>query len=48
MKSPEETKPESWHHVFGSSANNVAWALAELPPGEVNHRELLNAAHATA
>jgi hypothetical protein len=48
MKSPEETKPESWHRFFGSSANNAAWALAELSPGEVNHRELLNAAHAAA
>ena len=48
MKSPEDTQPESWNRFFGASANNAAWALAELPAGEVNHRELLNAAHAAA
>lgn len=48
MKSPEDTKPESWHRFFGASANNVAWALAELPAAEVNQRDLLNAAHAAA
>lgn len=48
MKSPEDIKPKSWHPFFGAGANNAAWALAELPAGEVNHRELLNAAHTAA
>jgi hypothetical protein len=48
MKSPEDTKPESWHRFFGASANNTAWTLAELPAAEVSHRDLLNAAHAAA
>ena len=48
MKSPEDTQPESWHRFFGASANNAAWTLAELPAADVNHRELLNAAHAAA
>lgn len=48
MKSPEDTKPESWHRFFGAGANNAAWALAELPAAEVDQRELLNAAHAAA
>lgn len=48
MKSPEDTKPESWHRFFGASANNAAWTLAELPAAEVNPRDLLNAAHAAA
>ncbi len=47
-QTPEDTRPESWHRFFGASANNFAWALAELPAVEVNHRELLNAAHAAA
>ena len=48
MKSPEDAKPESWHRFFGAGANNAAWTLAELPAAEVNHRDLLNAAHAAA
>jgi pyruvate/2-oxoglutarate/acetoin dehydrogenase E1 component len=48
LNPPENIKPESWHRFFGASANNIAWALAELPAGEVNDRELLNAAHASA
>ena len=48
MRSPEDTVPESWHRFFGSTANNAAWALAELPANQVDHRELLNAAHAAA
>jgi hypothetical protein len=48
MKSPQDTYPESWHRFFGASANNTAWALAEVPAGEVNQRELLDAAHAAA
>jgi len=48
MKSPEDIDPASWHRFFAASANNSAWALAELPAAEVSHRELLNAAHAAA
>ena len=48
MKSPEDTKPESWHRHFGSTANNGAWALAELPAGEISRDDLLDAAHAAA
>jgi hypothetical protein len=48
MKSPEDTKPESWHRFFGASANNSAWALAELSSTEIGRQELLNAAHAAA
>lgn len=48
MKSPEDTKPESWHRFFGSAANNKAWALAELPAEQVNFTELLTSAHTAA
>jgi hypothetical protein len=48
LKSPEDTKPESWHRFFAATANNRAWLLAELPTKEVNPRELLDAAHAAA
>lgn len=48
MNSPENTKPESWHRFFGATANNAAWALAELPAGDGNQLELLSAAHAAA
>jgi hypothetical protein len=48
MKLPQDTKPESWHRFFGSSANNRAWELAELPADQVDQLELLNAAHAAA
>jgi hypothetical protein len=48
LRSPEDIKTESWHRFFASSANNRAWDLAELPPGEVDLRELLNSAHAAA
>lgn len=48
MKPPQDTKPESWHRFFGSSANNRAWELAELPADRVDQLELLNAAHAAA
>lgn len=47
-RSPEDTRPESWHRFFASTANNRAWQLAELPAKEVDVRELLNAAHAAA
>lgn len=47
-RSPEDTKPESWHRFFASTANNFAWELAELPATEIDLRELLNAAHAAA
>lgn len=48
MKSPQDTKPESWHRFYAASANNAAWTLAELPASEANHRDLLDAAHAAA
>jgi hypothetical protein len=48
VKPPQDTTPESWHRFFGSSANNRAWELAELPADEVDQLELLNAAHAAA
>ncbi len=48
MKSPQDTNPDSWHRFFGASANNRAWDLAELPAGQVDQRELLDAAHAAA
>jgi len=48
MKSPVDANPESWHRFFGASANNAAWALAELPAREVDCRQLLDAAHAAA
>jgi hypothetical protein len=48
VKPPTDANPESWHRFFGASANNVAWALAELPRSEVDRQELLNAAHAAA
>jgi hypothetical protein len=47
-KPPDDTKPESWQRFFASSANNVAWQLAELPATDVDVRQLLNAAHAAA
>jgi hypothetical protein len=46
--SPQDVKPESWHRLFASTANNRAWQLAELRSSEVDLRELLNAAHAAA
>ena len=48
MDSPENTTPESWHRFFAATANNSAWALAERPARDVDLRELLNAAHASA
>ncbi|HSQ81396.1 MAG TPA: hypothetical protein VLU54_09725 [Casimicrobiaceae bacterium] len=48
MKSPEDAKPESWHRFFGSTANNAAWGLAELPADRVSRGDLLDAAHAAA
>jgi hypothetical protein len=48
MKPPTDADSESWHRFFAASANNAAWALAELPGSEVDHHELLNAAHAAA
>ena len=47
-KTPEDTRPESWHRYFAATANNRAWELAELPPKDVDAREVLNAAHAAA
>lgn len=47
-KTPEDTKPESWQRFFAASANNQAWALAELPGNRVDKLTLLNAAHASA
>ena len=48
MTPPTDTNPDSWHRFFGASANNAAWALAELPASEVDCLTLLNAAHAAA
>jgi hypothetical protein len=48
MKPPEDAKLENWHRYFGSTANNRAWTLAELPASQVDRDELLNAAHAAA
>jgi hypothetical protein len=48
VKSPTDITPDSWHRFFGSSANNSAWALAELPSEELDRRALLDAAHAAA
>jgi outer membrane cobalamin receptor len=48
VKPPQDAKPESWHRFFGSVANNRAWEIAELPAGQVDRLELLNAAHAAA
>lgn len=48
MQHPEDVHPDKWHRFFGSSANNRAWALLELPADQVNAVELLNAAHAAA
>lgn len=48
MKSPDDGKPESWHRFFGAGANNAAWTLVELPIGDFDKRELLDAAHAAA
>lgn len=45
---PEDTRPDSWQRFFASTANNVAWQLAELPATDVDVRQLLNAAHAAA
>jgi len=48
VKSPDDATPERWHRFFGSTANNRAWALAELPAQDIDPRELLDAAHAAA
>ena len=48
MKSPDDATPERWHRFFGSTANNRAWELAELPAQDIDPRELLDAAHAAA
>lgn len=48
MKSPDDATPERWHRFFGSTANNRAWALAELPAQDIDPREMLDAAHAAA
>jgi len=48
MKAPQDTNPKSWHRFFAAGANNAAWTLAEVATGEVNQRELLDAAHAAA
>jgi hypothetical protein len=48
MKPPSDANPGSWHRFFGASANNAAWALAELPAAEVDCQKLLDAAHAAA
>lgn len=47
-KTPEDTRPESWHRFFAATANNQAWALAELPVEQADPLALLNAAHASA
>ena len=47
-KTPEDTKPESWHHFFAATANNQAWPLAEAPRSQIDALALLNAAHASA
>jgi len=48
MEHPKDTDPTTWHRFFAASANNAAWALAELPAIAVDRRELLDAAHAAA
>lgn len=48
LKAPDDATPERWQRYFAATANNRAWQLAELPPNEVDTRELLNAAHAAA
>jgi len=48
VKSPDDATPERWHRFFGSTANNRAWALAELPAQDIDPREMLDAAHAAA
>lgn len=48
MKSPDDSRPETWHRFFAASANNAAWTLAELPAGELDPQALLDAAHAAA
>ncbi len=48
LKPPEGVTPGKWHRFFGSTANKRAWQLAELPPAQVDQRELLDAAHAAA
>ena len=45
---PQEQDPASWHKFFGASANNQAWALVEMPPAEVDRRQVLDAAHAAS
>jgi len=41
MKSPQDTSPESWHRLFGASANNTAWT-------ELHARSYATAAQAIA
>jgi hypothetical protein len=48
MRTPEDTRPETWDRFFAASANNVAWTLAELPTAELDPNALLDAAHAAA
>jgi hypothetical protein len=48
MRTPEDTRPETWHRFFAASANNTAWTLAELPADELDPNALLDAAHAAA
>lgn len=48
MNAPTDASPDRWHRFFGASANNAAWALAELPAGEIDTMALLDAAHAAA
>ncbi|HEY4137203.1 MAG TPA: hypothetical protein VGN65_02015 [Casimicrobiaceae bacterium] len=48
MKAPADSDPAHWHRFFAASANNAAWTLAELPSGEFDPQDLLDAAHAAA
>ena len=48
MKPPADSDPAHWHRVFGASANNAAWTLAEAPAGAFDPAALLDAAHAAA
>ena len=48
QNTPQDTQPESWQRFFASSANNLAWQLAEDYADPTNAIALLNAAHASA
>lgn len=45
---PESSDPQEWHKFFASTANNRAWELSVRPRTPAQHREMLDAAHASA